>query len=79
MYCMKSLVHLASREVFLHCYGIIQNFNECALLYCLCDGYQDCLRELSARRDYSCICRFRKEYCLKDLHNVKSNSFKLEK
>ena len=79
MYCMKSLVYLASREVFFHCYGIIRNFNESAHRYCLCDGYQGCLRELSARRDYCCVCRFRKEYRLEDLHNVESNIFKFEK
>ena len=79
MYHMKSMVYLASWEVFFHCYGIIWNFNECAYLYCLCDVYKGCLRELSARRDYCCICRFRKEYRLEDLHNVQSNSFKLEK
>ena len=78
-YCKKSLVYLASREVLFHCYRIIQNFNECAHLYFLCDGYQDCLQNLSARRDYCCICRFRKEYRLKNLQNIKSNSFELEK
>lgn len=79
MYHIKSLVYLASQEAFYQCYRIIENFTQYSHLYCLCHVYQGCVQEYSARKDYCCVCRFRKEYYLKDLHDVKRNSFKFEK
>ena len=78
MYRMKSLVYLASREALYHCSGIIESFTQYSHFYRLCDRYQGCVREPSARKDHCCVCRFRKEYYSEDLHNVKRNSFKLE-
>ena len=42
---IKSLLFLASREVYYACYRIIEHFVYSAVWYCLCDEYQGCLRE----------------------------------
>ena len=79
MSCVKSLVYLASREVFYHCFGIIDSFAYYSQDYCLCFLYQGCARGLLARKDYCCICRISEHYSLERLNEIKHNSFKLER
>ena len=84
---IKSLSFLASQEVYYSCYQIIEHFTHSAYWYCLCDEYQDCLREESVLScglptlgaDYCCICRTLKHYKLGGLNKIKRNSFCQEK
>lgn len=79
MFHVKSLVYLASREVYYHCYGIIENCSFYSHDYFLCHRYQGCIRGASAKKDYCCVCRTYEHYSLQELNDIKHNSFKLEK
>ena len=79
MSCVKSLVYLASRKVFHHCFGIIDNFAYYSQYYCLYSMYQGCARGLLARKDYCCVCRISEHYSLEQLNEIKHNSFKRER
>ena len=79
MSCVKSLVYLASREVFYHCFGIIENFAYYSQDYCLCSMYQGCARGLLVRKDYCCVCRISEHYSLERLNKIEHNNFKLER
>ena len=79
MSCVKSLVYLASQEVFYHCFGIIDNFAYYSQDYCLCSMYQGCAPGLLARKDYCCVCRISEHYSAERLNEIKHNSFKLER
>ena len=78
MSCVKSLVYLASWEVFYHCFGIIDNFGYYSQDYCLYSVYQGCARGLLRRKDYCCVCRS-EHYSLERLNKIKHNSFRLER
>ena len=79
MIFVKSLIYLASLEVYYHCYKIIEHFIHSSYYYCLCDRYQGCLREPFGGEDYCCVCKTRIHYSLEKLNSIKHNSFKLQK
>ena len=81
---VKSLVVIASQEIFCQCYGSIHQFKEYAHFYCVCHLYQGCAKAkekknaiIFFRKDYCCVCMFYRNYYFEDLHNVKNDSFKL--
>ena len=77
MFKVKSLAYLASREAYYHCYGIIDNFSIYCYDHCLRYRCQDCVKKLSARTDYCCVCWTNEHYSLDELDNIKHDSFKL--
>ena len=79
MFKVKSLAYLASREAYYHCYGIIDNFSVYCYDHCLCYRYQGCVKKLSARTDYCCVCTTNEYYSLDELDNIKHDRFKLQK
>ena len=79
MFKVKSLAYLASREAYYHCYGIFDNFSIYCFDHRLCYRYQGCVKKLSARTDYCCVCRTNEHYSLDELDNITHNSFKLQK
>ena len=79
MFQPESMVYLASREGFYHCFGIIDNFQFHARDYCLCSWYSGCVRSLSAKEDYCAVCRISRHYSLERLNEIKRNSFRLER
>ena len=79
MFKVKSLAYLASREAYYHCYGIIDNFSVYSYDHCLCYRYQGCVKKLSARTDYCCVCTTNEYYSLDELDNIKHDRFKLQK
>ena len=84
---IKSLLFLASREVYYACYRIIEHCVYSAFWYCLCDEYQGCLREdcmlrygsATSGADYCCVCRTFRHYKLEELEKIKHGSFRLER
>ena len=79
MFQTESLVYLASREAFYHCFGSIDNFQFHAHDHCLCSWYSGCVRSPSAKEDYCAVCRINEHYSLERLKEIKHNSFKLER
>ena len=77
MFYMKTLLYLASREVYYQCYKIIKHFIHSSYWYWLCDRYQGCWRGPYpvAGNDYCCICITHAHYTLEKLNNVKYDFF----
>ena len=77
------MTYIAFREVFYHCYKIVEHFTYSSYMFCLCDRYQGCIRKPFAgeegEKDYCCLCRARNHYLLGKLGKIKRDSFKLEK
>ena len=78
MSCVKILVYLTSRELFYHCFGIINNFAYYSQDCCLCSMYQGCAQVLLVRKDFCCVCRISEHYSLEWLNEF-NTSFKLER
>ena len=81
MIYMKTLSFLASREVYYHCYRIIEYFIHSSFWYCLCDQYQGCMTgpEPVAGNDFCSVCRTHAHYTVEKLNKIKHDSFELEK
>ena len=81
LFYMKTLLYLASREVYYQCYKIIKHFIHSSYWYCLCDRYQGCWRGPYpvAGNGYCCICITHAHYTLEKLNNVKYDFFSVEK